>query len=225
MNKNIQYISESIPCGLLLALAGGAMDSYSYIYRGKVFANAQTGNFLLLGVNLASGNYEISLRYFWPILAFILGIAISDFFKYKNEKFIKVHWKQLALILEALMLFLVSFIPANYNNIANSLISFSCALQVESFRMLKGNQIATTMCVGNIRSATSLLNDYYHVKDKHLLYSSFVYIAIILAFVLGAILESFAITYLEKKAILISVALLIGVFFMLFKDSENNTNY
>ncbi|MBC8862671.1 DUF1275 domain-containing protein, partial [Escherichia coli] len=44
-----RQISESIGLGLLLALAGGFMDAYSYIERGQVFANAQTGNILLFG--------------------------------------------------------------------------------------------------------------------------------------------------------------------------------
>lgn len=37
-----KQISESLRLGLLLALAGGFMDAYSYIERGGVFANAQT---------------------------------------------------------------------------------------------------------------------------------------------------------------------------------------
>ena len=39
--------SETIELGIFLALAGGFMDAYSYICRGGVFANAQTGNILL----------------------------------------------------------------------------------------------------------------------------------------------------------------------------------
>ena len=53
MNKKVQ-ISESIELGILLALSGGFMDAYSYIGRGEVFANAQTGNMLLLGVHLSA---------------------------------------------------------------------------------------------------------------------------------------------------------------------------
>lgn len=43
-----RQISESIGLGLLLALAGGFMDAYSYIERGQVFANAQTGTYFYL---------------------------------------------------------------------------------------------------------------------------------------------------------------------------------
>ena len=47
--------SESYLVGAVLAVAGGFLDAYTYICRGHVFANAQTGNIVLLGVNLAAG--------------------------------------------------------------------------------------------------------------------------------------------------------------------------
>ncbi|WP_141009366.1 YoaK family protein, partial [Listeria monocytogenes] len=69
-----RQISESIGLGLLLALAGGFMDAYSYIERGQVFANAQTGNILLFGINLSEGNWTIAIQYFWPVVSFTVGI-------------------------------------------------------------------------------------------------------------------------------------------------------
>ena len=54
--KETKQMSETIRLGMLLAISGGFMDAYSYIERGQVFANAQTGNMLLLGVNLSQGN-------------------------------------------------------------------------------------------------------------------------------------------------------------------------
>ena len=75
--KHSMQISESIGLGTILALSGGFMDAYSYIERGKVFANAQTGNMLLFGVNLSEGNYQTMLNYLFPVLAFALGIARS----------------------------------------------------------------------------------------------------------------------------------------------------
>lgn len=57
MNKTRQ-MSETIRLGMLLAVSGGFMDAYSYIERDQVFANAQTGNMLLFGVNLSEGNFQ-----------------------------------------------------------------------------------------------------------------------------------------------------------------------
>ena len=83
MNKKVQ-ISESIELGILLALSGGFMDAYSYIGRGEVFANAQTGNMLLLGVHLSEGNIPAAIRYLCPVLAFTFGIAHCP--KFRNRK-------------------------------------------------------------------------------------------------------------------------------------------
>ena len=69
--------SETLKIGILLALSGGFMDAYSYLCRGEVFANAQTGNMLLFGVHLSSGEWQEALRYAFPVLAFAAGIAID----------------------------------------------------------------------------------------------------------------------------------------------------
>lgn len=51
--EKIKNLSNSFIVYAILALSGGFMDAYSYLGRDKVFANAQTGNLLLLGVNIA----------------------------------------------------------------------------------------------------------------------------------------------------------------------------
>lgn len=56
--QRAKQISESIELGIILALAGGFMDVYSYIGRDHVFANAQTGNILLVGVSISEGNWR-----------------------------------------------------------------------------------------------------------------------------------------------------------------------
>ncbi|MDD7764792.1 MAG: YoaK family protein [Peptoniphilaceae bacterium] len=50
------------------------MDAYSYLLRGEVFANAQTGNMLLFGVYASKGNLTMCLKYALPISFFTFGI-------------------------------------------------------------------------------------------------------------------------------------------------------
>ena len=50
MKIRLKKASESYIVGVLLAIAGGFLDVYTYISRGGVFANAQTGNIVLLGI-------------------------------------------------------------------------------------------------------------------------------------------------------------------------------
>ena len=49
MKRAHGQMSESLLLGVLLAVAGGFFDAYTYLCRGKVFANAQTGNIVLSG--------------------------------------------------------------------------------------------------------------------------------------------------------------------------------
>ena len=166
--KHSMQISESIGLGTILALSGGFMDAYSYIERGKVFANAQTGNMLLFGVNLSEGNYQTMLNYLFPVLAFALGIALADTVRTKEPNLL--HWRQISVLAEALILIAVSFFPTALNLPANALTSFACGIQVESFRKIHGKGIATTMCIGNLRSGTENLHHYFHTKEPNLLH-------------------------------------------------------
>ena len=88
--KHSLQMSETLRLGIILALSGGFMDAYSYLERGNVFANAQTGNLLLFGVNLAEGNYFAMLSYLLPVLAFTLGILLADTVRCLN---IRLHWR------------------------------------------------------------------------------------------------------------------------------------
>ena len=41
---------EMLRVGLCLAFTGGFLDAYTYLLRGGVFANAQTGNMVLMAL-------------------------------------------------------------------------------------------------------------------------------------------------------------------------------
>lgn len=57
-------MSSSLPVMILLNLSGGTQDACSYFLRDHVFANAQTGNIVLMGCHLISKNLKDSIRYF-----------------------------------------------------------------------------------------------------------------------------------------------------------------
>ena len=44
---------EMLRVGLCLAFTGGFLDAYTYLLRGGVFANAQTGNMVLMALYAA----------------------------------------------------------------------------------------------------------------------------------------------------------------------------
>ena len=215
-----KQISESIELGALLAISGGMMDAYSYIERGEVFANAQTGNMLLFGVNLSVGNFHKAIYYFCPILAFTIGIMLADVVRMKTTR--KLHWRQWSVLYEAIILIGVSFVPLSLNLLANSLTSLACGIQVESFRKIRGNGIATTMCIGNLRSGTQNLCNFIRKKDKEDFKKAALYYGIIVCFVTGAVIGNFFIHMFHERAILCCSVVLFFAFFLMFIDYEKD---
>ena len=113
---------------------------------------------VLVGQSLALGQWEMALEHFVPVAAFAAGVfaaeVVHNRFHSRNLAF---HWRQAVVLLEAAILLLVAFLPYGLNLLANVLVSFVCAMQVESFRKIRGNAYATTMCIGNFRSGTECL--------------------------------------------------------------------
>lgn len=217
--KEIQT-SESLGLGILLALNGGAMDAYSYICRGEVFANAQTGNMLLFGVHLAQGDFAQALSYFCPVLFFAVGIILSIIVRGDPGRERRFHWRQATVAFEAAVLAGVCFMPQSVNLIANSLISLACGIQLESFTKIRGSAIATTMCIGNLRLATENLCAYMGGREPAALKKAALYFGIIFCFVLGAVLGNFAVRLVGEFALLVCSAILMVVFIMMFFETK-----
>lgn len=193
-------ITETLFFGMLLAFSGGLMDAYSFLFRGGVFANAQTGNILLLGVNLARGEFAEALKYALPVAAFSVGIAISFLLRHRFKESSLRHMT--ALCAELILFVAVAFIPQSSNNIANALISLACGIQLEAFGVIHANNVATTMCIGNLRSAIDNALDFCVNKEKPALKKAGIYAAVIAAFVLGAVAGSALIDAVGAYAIL-----------------------
>ena len=138
MNKTAWQKSESMEMGILLALTGGILDAYTYLTRGGVFANAQTGNIVLLGVYLAQGEYSRAARYVIPIAAFAVGVIIAELIKqrFKTQGNTAFHWRQIVILIEVILLAGVAFLPQSMNMLANVMVSFICSLQVQTFRKI-----------------------------------------------------------------------------------------
>lgn len=136
----------------LLSLSGGYMDAYSYLYCEGVFAYAQTGNILLFCINMVSGEFLQSLSYLWPILAFMGGTATAFLLERTHKGWKPFLHKWRTLILEIVILAAVAFVADHNHLIATAMISFVCGVQLETFASFLSIRVATTMCIGNLRS-------------------------------------------------------------------------
>ena len=214
-------MSESLPVGLLLALAGGILDSYTYLNRGQVFATAETGNLVLLGIHLAQGELGRVLSCLFPILAFALGVLTTEGLRRRLSSG-RVHWRQPILAAECLVILVVSFLPqGDLDALANVLIAFTSAIQIESFRKFAGCGCATTMCTGNLRSGTERLYQFLRSGNPEQRRQAGQYYGIILCFILGAALGAWVSSLLAERAVLIACVLLLAAFLMMFWNMED----
>lgn len=214
-------MSDSFRAAVFIILSGGFQDAYTYTCRGEVFANAQTGNIVLLSTALYGREWQTVLKYLVPVLSFLVGTAVAEFIHIKLKCYEKLHWRQIILLLEILLLFSVGFLPANVEPLANAFVSFVCALQVQTFHKVRGHAYASTMCIGNMRAGTEALCAYFRVRDKEILKKAITYFGVIFVFGIGAGLGSVLTCAVGYKAILLCCALLFISFCMMFVPEKD----
>ena len=210
--------SDSLLLGGLLAAAGGGLDAYTYLCRGGVFANAETGNIVLLGLRLSEGDLPGAVLYLLPILAYAAGVVVAEAVRARLKDSL-LHWRQYVVAAEAALLCLVAFLPQSLNTAANATVAFVCAMQVQCFRKIRGNTLATTMCTGNLRSGTELLFRWRQTGDRQQLRRGLEYCAIILFFILGALGGGLLAGRLGDRTALVCAGLLAAAFLCMFRRS------
>lgn len=215
-------MSEAFILAAFLAFSGGFQDAYTYMLRDHVFSNAETGNIVLMFSHLMRGDLARAISYLFPILAFALGVFLADQVQHRYKYARKIHWRQAILLLEIGILFAVGFMPEGpVNMLASSFVSFSCAMQVQSFRKVAGHAYASTMCIGNLRSGITAVSAYLHDRKTQQLEQASYYFAVILIFGLGAGVGGNCSLLLGVKSIWICCLLLMVALGLMSLDAEH----
>ena len=138
----------------LFTLAGGYMDAYAFLAHGHVFANAQTGNVVLLAVSAAQADWVHAGRHVPPIIACALGVATAKLLSAQSSK----HTFRATLTCQTVelvaMILLVVFGSSLPDPVVVPTLSFVAALQITSFDMLGPWGFNSAMTTGNLKSAT-----------------------------------------------------------------------
>ena len=108
--------------------------------------------------------------------------------------------------------------PSGLSMLANIMVSFSCAMQVQTFRKVHGYGYASTMCIGNLRSGTESLSQYFRTKEKGSLYKAFHFFGIIFIFAIGAGIGGILSSRFGTGTIWISPAILLVVALMMVRE-------
>lgn len=200
--------SQRMRIAYLLTLVGGYLDAYTYFERGGVFANAQTGNIVKLGVALANGARDQYLRYLIPICAFSFGLltalAIKELLEARGVRLVR----RCVLAAEIAGLALVGLIPLGeaWDVVANCIVSFVAAMQYETFTTFRGEAIVTTMSTGNLRKMVDALFAGIVRHDSAKLRRAGLFLSIIATFTAGAFAGTRACDALGRAAVLPAMA-------------------
>lgn len=214
-------IHESLPIGILLAMAGGFLDVYTYLFHGEVFASMQSGNVILLGVSLARGHFHQIVRYLVPIVIFMVGIIVTDWLKHKYPKGHFVTWQNVAAAFELVGVFVVGGVaPIASDLVINSALSFFAAIQYAAYRRLAGLPYATTMTTGNLRSISDYLYAYFFTKDPTASFKIKYTATIVAGFFVGAIFSTLLATVMKGRSIWCVSLLLLVVLIISLRNQE-----
>jgi len=202
----------------ILAAAGGFLDAFTYFGHGRVFANAMSGNVVLLGVAAATGDWRQSYRHLQPILAFLLGVAAAQTFRL--PRMAKVRDPAIAcLTLEMVFLFAAGWLPIRALDLPLVLgISFLAALQSSTFPRIEKWGYNSTMTTGNLRvfgeAGFDAIFSRPNVEAAH---KAKLYGAICLAFLGGATLGAMSTAALENRALWVADIVLLVAWFPLVR--------
>ena len=160
-NDPQRRLEESLGIAIVLSIAGGYLDAFTWIAHDGVMANAQTANVVLLGVHAAMGQVGKALHHIPPIAAFIAGVFVV----YRLRTCIRdTSGRRLALLclsVEIVVLSAVMILHRRVPDVAGTLgISFAAALQTASFAKLKGGTYSSVMVTGNLRSAVEIFSGW-----------------------------------------------------------------
>lgn len=216
MKKQHGQMSEAFLTTIFLTLSGGFQDAYTYLYRGRVFANAQTGNIVLMSNRLIERDFSGAARYAVPLLFFVTGVFVCEHIRQCFRQMEKIHWRQIVMIAEIAILFLVGFMPQSLNMAANGLVSFVCAMQIQAFRKVNGNTYASTMCIGNLRSATESFYQFCRTGRPSVGQKTLQYFGVIFLFAAGAAWGGLSGRQFAERAVWFCCGLLFVAFCIMF---------
>ena len=116
-------------------------------------------------------------------------------------------------MIEMIIIMIVGWIPVGQMNlVVNIMISFICAMQAECFRKVLGKPYSSTMCTGNLRTATQSAYIAITKKNEKAFEKSIRYFKIVGGFLIGGFLGAMMTSYFGVSSIwFASIVLIITV--------------
>lgn len=203
-----------------LAAVGGFLDAYTFIADGGVFANAQTGNVVLFGVEAAHGGWSQAVRHVPPVVAFVVGVATVELLARLRSRRGLHRPTRLILVVEMITFSIVAVLPsATPEAVSTVLIAWAATLQVATFRTVGAVTYNTTFTTGNLRSLVAEAAAWFGEHDRRAGRRAAVLSAVIASFAGGAVIGALATYGVHRFAILFVVPVLAIVLAVIVRDT------
>lgn len=204
----------------LMAVAG-IFGAYTYVLRGSVFCNAQTGNVVLLGLSIGAGHWSKALYYLIPISAYLAGSFVSEFLPNLVKHNFFIRWDTLLIAIEMVFVLVLGFIPDSYPvQISQIAINFIASMQYNTFRQAEGVPMATTFATNHIRQIgiglAKEVKHFYETEKPHRI-KLFKHAVMLVCFLSGAALGTVFCNLFGGRAIWITLVPFAVVFFALLR--------
>lgn len=198
---------------IALAAVGGYLDAFTYVGHGRVFANAMTGNVVLLGVDAISRSWHGSLGHLLPIAMFLIGVASARIARLPGIRRRLRNPELTVLSIEVLVLFGLGWLPASTSDFLITMsIAFAASLQMATFREINGRSYSSTFTTGNLRTMIENGLDWLFFGRQPTHLGATMDFALLCAmFLLGAAAGAFATPRLHNRALWVDVAILVAV--------------
>ena len=208
MDKQFEYLEcEKRHVFFLLMFVGGFLGAFTYSIRGGVFCNAQTANFVLMGMAIGNQQWSKALYYLVPMSAYVGGTILSEALPAPVKEKAHIRWDTLLIGIEMIVILILGLLPESAPfQISQIAINLIMAMQYNTFRQARGIPMATTFCTNHIRQVGIYLYKTLHHRDeKSFRMRFFIHVGMLMTFVLGAIISTIACKLLLGKAIWISL--------------------
>ena len=213
---------DSLPVAAILAASGGFLDGYTYLGHGHVFANAMTGNVVILGISAATAHWSEALAHVYPIAAFLAGVGTAQVFQLSRVQKRIPRAPIAALAVEILFLGIAGwFAPDLAGTVLVPGISFVAAVQSSTFKRAGKWSYNSTMTTGSLRVlAESLFQRFFGKEDESAGDRIRIFGTLCAAFLAGAVAGGLSTAAFQDHALWIVDVLLSGLWLWLVADSR-----
>lgn len=206
---------------VLLTLTNGFLDAHTYIVRGGVFANVQTGNVIFFAIDLSERKVATAMAHVFPILAFVVGIFVAGHIKSGRAERAVLHPLRWAMGVQVIALIVIGFIPVSVaHSVVTVPIAFLAALQMGLFRNIGDLAYLPVATTGNLMRFVESGYDAVVEGHSESRRACRIYGTVILAFVSGAVTGAFTSRAWGAHAIWVAAAVLAATLVLFVVDER-----